>query len=116
MEVGRVCVRGGPGKRYLPFLGLINVKNNVALVAREARSTWFWFTRPGEGTACSKVVPADRAAPGLRTPAGTAVSSTRGAASSSSSGHGEPGRSPMTSDLLLGHFSTRETAPYSYIQ
>lgn len=40
------------GKCYLPFLGLINVKNNGALVARQPHSTWFWFSAPGEETAC----------------------------------------------------------------
>lgn len=44
MEAGRVYMWGGLGKCYLAFLGLINVKNNGALVARQPHSTWFWFT------------------------------------------------------------------------
>lgn len=55
MEAGRVYMWGGLGKCYLPFLSLINVKNNGALVARQPHSTWFWFTAWGEGTACSKL-------------------------------------------------------------
>ena len=68
MEVGRVCAWGGLGKCYLPFLGLINVKNNGALVARQPHSTWFWFTARGEGTACSKLVPPDEPPPSLTSP------------------------------------------------
>lgn len=67
MEVGRVCMRGGLGKCYLPFLSLINVKNNGALVARQPHSTWFWFTARGEGTACSKLVPPGKPPPSLTT-------------------------------------------------
>lgn len=67
MEVGRVCMWGGLGKCYLPFLSLINVKNNGALVAHQPHSTWFWFTARGEGTACSKLVPTDEAPPSLTT-------------------------------------------------
>lgn len=67
MEVGRVCMWGGLGKCYLPFLSLINVKNNGALVARQPHSTWFWFTAWGEGTACSKLVPPDEPPPSLTT-------------------------------------------------
>lgn len=62
MEVGRVCVWGGLGKCYLPFLSLINVKNNGALVVHQPHSTWFWFTSPAEETACSKLVPGRRTA------------------------------------------------------
>lgn len=57
MEVGRVCMWGGLEKCYLPFLSLINVKNNGALVAHQPHSTWFWFTARGDGTACSKLLP-----------------------------------------------------------
>lgn len=63
---------GGPGKCYLPFLSLINVKNNGALVAQQPHSTWFWFIARGEGTACSKPVPPILPPPLSRT---TAVSS-----------------------------------------
>lgn len=62
-----MCMWGGLGKCYLPFLSLINVKNNGALVARQPHSTWFWFSAPGEGTACSKPVPPDEPAPSRTT-------------------------------------------------
>lgn len=63
MEAGWAYMWGGLGKRYLAFLSLINVKNNGALVAHQPHSTWFWFTAWGEGTACSKLVPADEPPP-----------------------------------------------------
>lgn len=62
---------GGPGKCYLPFLRLINVKNNAALVARQPLSTWFWFIARRDGTACSRPVPPIPPAPLSRTTAGS---------------------------------------------
>lgn len=58
METGWVCACGVDlGKCYLPFLSLINVKNNRALVGRQPHSTSFWFTARRKEIACSKVVP-----------------------------------------------------------
>lgn len=55
------CVCGGAqGNATWPVLGLINAKNNGALVARRAHSTWFWFTASGEEAARFKVIQPNR--------------------------------------------------------